>query len=338
MSYLITGGCGFMGSNISKHLISKGEKVYVLDNLSREGSIYNLNKLKNIGEFKFYNKDVRNSNDIEVLIKSIKPKYIFHLAGQVAMTKSIEDPLNDFQTNTIGTINLLESIRKYSKETTIIYSSTNKVYGDLNNLNYTETNLRYKCIDYPNGFDSEMNLEFSSPYGCSKGSADQYLIDYHRIYGIKTIVFRHSSMYGGLQHPSYDQGWVSWFVLNAVKTIKNKNHTFTISGNGKQVRDLLHADDVVDLYLTVKDNPNCYGKVFNIGGGEENSMSLLELFEFLQKELNVKLNYKILEARKSDQKVFISNNDKIKKVSSWEPKITKENGLKESISWINSIH
>ena len=196
MKYLITGGCGFLGSNLALEVLSKDEDLYIFDNLYRESSYKNLEWLKHRGKFKFIHADVRNRDDVENMIKSIKPDIIFHLAGQVAMTTSLENPRMDFEVNTLGSLNILESVRKYLPDSIIIYSSTNKVYGDLNYLKYQEKETRYIAVDYPNGFDENLKLDFHSPYGCSKGAADQYMLDYARIFGLNTVVFRHSSMYG----------------------------------------------------------------------------------------------------------------------------------------------
>ena len=314
MKYLITGGAGFIGSNLAAEVLNRNEELFVFDNLFRHGSSTNLEWLKQKGTFKFYPYDIRNYNDIEFVIKEIKPDIIFHLAGQVAMTTSLINPRLDFEINTLGTHNLLETVRKYSPESIILYSSTNKVYGDFNNLTYNETASRYICKEYPNGFDESQPLGFHSPYGCSKGAADQYLLDYYRMFGVRTVVFRHSSMYGGHQYSTFDQGWIGWFCQKAIETSeKTLKEPFTISGTGKQVRDVLHAEDVVNLYfMSTEQIDNIKGDVFNIGGGYENSLSIIELFEMLEKKLNIKLNYIKQAPRKSDQKVFIANNNKIK--------------------------
>lgn len=324
---LVTGGCGFVGSNLVIHGMNSNYELHVLDNLSRDGSKKNLETLKNIGNFKFYNIDIRNKVDVYELIKNIKPIAIFHLAGQVAMKSSIENPRNDFEVNVLGTINILEAVRLNSPKSYIIYSSSNKVYGDLEYLKYVENDLRYSCVNYPKGFSEKLNLDFHSPYGCSKGSADQYLLDYHRIYGLNTVVFRHSTMYGGMQHANEFQGWIGWFIHQAIKTKYDNKNSFTISGNGKQVRDVLHAKDVVSLYYSCLDNKKIIGHAFNIGGGYDQSLSLLELFNFLEKHLNLKLNYQIIEKRASDQKFFVSDNVKIKKFTGWVPLETYNDGI-----------
>ncbi len=338
MKYLITGGCGFVGSNLAIEVLKRNEELFIFDNLYRHGSAENLAYLKTIGSFVFYPGDIRNANDIEIVIKEIKPDYIFHLAGQVAMTTSISNPRLDYETNALGTFNLLDSVRKYSKETVVLYSSTNKVYGDLEYLNYEETETRYICKEYPNGFPETIHLDFHSPYGCSKGSADQYLLDFFRIYGIKTIIFRHSSMFGAYQHATFDQGWIGWFCQKAIEIKNNKlKDEFTISGSGKQVRDVLYSSDIVNLYFKAKDCNLAYGEAFNIGGGYENSLSLLELFEFFETELDIKMRYKNLPPRESDQKVFIADINKAKKIINWSPSTSKEEGLKKMIAWVENI-
>ena len=333
MKYLITGGCGFVGSNLAAEVLKRGEELFVFDNLSRFGSSQNLDWLKKKGELKYYPFDIRNNNDVETVIKEVKPDVIFHLAGQVAMTTSIQNPRLDFETNTIGTHNLLEAVRKYSDQSIILYSSTNKVYGDLEYLTYDETKTRYLCRDYPEGFDENLKLNFTTPYGCSKGAADQFLLDYYKIFGIRTVVFRHSSMYGGNQHATYDQGWVGWFIQKALE-IKNKpnKEPFTISGNGKQVRDVLHSSDVVKLYFSVVESiDKIKGEVFNIGGGLQNSLSLLELFSILEMHLDIKMNFTNLPFRTSDQLVFVSNNNKIETILEWKALTTPIEGIKNSI-------
>lgn len=336
MKYLITGGCGFIGSNLAAEVIKRGEELVVFDNLFRFGSSKNLEWLKNQGKFKYYPLDIRNLNDIENVIKEEKPDVVFHLAGQVAMTTSITNPRLDFEINAMGTFNLLDSIRKYSPNTMVLYSSSNKVYGDFESLTFVENETRFTCKEYPNGFDESLPLNFHSPYGCSKGAADQYLLDFHRIFGIKTAVFRHSSMYGGNQHSTIDQGWIGWFCQKALD-IKNNSATekFTISGSGKQVRDVLHAEDVVSLYFSSAENiEKVKGKAFNIGGGIENSLSLLELFRVLEDELNIRMDFKRLPERESDQLVFVANNKNIKDLTGWEPKVDSLTGLRKMITWL----
>ena len=336
MKYLITGGCGFIGSNLASEVLKMNEELIVFDNLFRFGSAYNLTWLKSLGQFKFYPSDIRNGNDVETVIKEVKPDVIFHLAGQVAMTTSLQNPRLDFEINTMGTHNLLESVRKYSPNSIILFSSTDKIYGDLEYLTYKEDRTRYVCNEFPEGFNESISLDFRSPYGCSKGAADQYLLDYYRMFDVNTVVFRHSSMFGGHQFSTYDQGWIGWFCQQAIEKMRdNNNKPFTISGNGKQVRDVLHVKDVIDLYfLAAKDIEKVRGNAFNIGGGIENSLSLIELFDMLEKKLNVNLEYTMLDFRKSDQKVFIADNSKIKSFIDWDQNIDKEKGIDDILKWL----
>jgi len=243
----------------------------------------------------------------------------------------------DFEINVGDSFNLLNAVRLYSPDSTIIYSSTNKVYGDLEQYSYEETATRYVCVDKPNGFDEKVTLDFHSPYGTSKGSADQYMLDFARIYGIKTAVFRHSSMFGGRQFATYDQGWLGWFTQKAIEIKTNTlKEQFTISGNGKQVRDLLYASDCVDLYLKASQKIDIIkGQAFNIGGGIQNSSSLLELFSFLETELDIKMTYTQLPPRESDQRVFVADITKAKQLIGWEPKVSKEEGIRKMIEWVS---
>ncbi|MBL4833180.1 MAG: GDP-mannose 4,6-dehydratase [Pseudomonas sp.] len=337
MKLLITGGCGFLGSNLASDAISRDDEVVVFDNLYRSGSRENLTWLEAQGKFKFEHGDIRNQNDITRIMKSFKPDVIFHLAGQVAMTTSIANPRMDFEVNVMGTYNLLEAVRLHATETTVIYSSTNKVYGDLEQFTYEESNTRYTCNEKPNGFDERTQLSFHSPYGCSKGAADQYMLDYARIFGLNTVVFRHSSMYGGRQFATYDQGWVGWFCQKAIEAKKNKTTApFSISGTGKQVRDVLHANDMKSLYLSaVKNIKSAKGEVFNVGGGIENSLSLLELFDLLNEINGIELNYSKLPVRESDQRVFVADINKARRILGWEPAVSAREGVANMVEWVS---
>tara|TARA_R110001606_G_scaffold178752_1_gene325428 strand:+ start:11391 stop:12410 length:1020 start_codon:yes stop_codon:yes gene_type:complete len=336
MKYLITGGCGFLGSNIASELLKSQHELVIFDSLYRFGSYQNLEWLRTQGEFEFIHGDIRNTNDVERTIQQHKPDVIYHLAGQVAMTTSIADPRMDFEINVGGSFNLLNAVRLYSPESTIIYSSSNKVYGDLEQFEYRETDTRYECLDKPNGFDESVNLDFHSPYGTSKGSADQYMLDFARIYGLKTVIFRHSSMFGGRQFATFDQGWLGWFTQKALE-IKNgtAKELFTISGNGKQVRDLLYASDCVALYLKAAEKIDVIkGQAFNIGGGIDNSSSLLELFHFLERELEIKMTYRQLPFRESDQRVFVADIAKVSSMIGWTPRVAKAEGIRKMIEWV----
>src|SRR6185369_9654757 len=328
MKLLITGGCGFLGSNLASDALVRGDELIVFDNLFRCGSRENLVWLQGQGKFIFEHGDIRNQDDITRIIQSFKPDGIFHLAGQVAMTTSISNPRMDFEVNAVGTYNLIEAVRNYAPNAIVVYSSTNKVYGALEQYTYNETDTRYQCNEHPSGFDEKTQLDFHSPYGCSKGAADQYMLDYARIFGLKTVVFRHSSMYGGRQFATYDQGWVGWFCQKAIETRNGIiKEPFTISGTGKQVRDVLHADDMKRLYMAaVRNIDKAKGHAFNIGGGIENSLSLLELFQLLEKATNIKLEYVKLPVRESDQRVFVADIAKAKQLLNWQPLVSAQEG------------
>lgn len=339
MRIMITGGCGFLGTNIAIEAIRRSHPLLLLDNLSRQGSSDNLRWLQSHGVFEFKHADIRHYDDCEKVIIDFKPDVIFHLAGQVAMVTSLQRPRTDFEVNALGTLNILEAIRLHSPSSSLIYSSTNKVYGDLEHLNYAETADRYILTELPEGISEDMTLDFHSPYGCSKGSADQYVLDYARMFGLKTAVFRHSSMYGGRQFFTSDQGWIGWFILKALEQAGNSGSPdFTISGNGKQVRDLLHADDMVALYMRAAERINTIsGQAFNVGGGPENSMSILELLNYTSELLGVKLNWRHIEVRNSDQRVFIADIRKVSCLLNWSPSITKEVGVQRMIEWVRLV-
>ena len=335
MRYLVTGGCGFVGCNIAAQLIERGAAVAVFDNLAREGTAENLKWLKSLGEFELVRGDIREESDVRSLIERTKPEVIFHLAGQVAMTMSMREPRRDFATNVLGSFNLLEAVRQTCPEATIIYSSSNKVYGALAHVQLKEEASRYSAVNCPNGVDENAPLDFQTPYGCSKGAADQYMLDYARVFNLNTAVFRHSTIFGGRQFATFDQGWVGWFCQQALETKrKPERKPFTISGDGKQVRDLLFVDDCVACYFAAAQNiKKARGQAFNIGGGMANSSSLLELFEFLENELKVKLKYTQLPWRHSDQKFFVADNGKAESLLGWKPRINKREGILKTIEW-----
>ena len=338
MKLLITGGCGFLGSNLASDALARGDELVVFDNLYRNGSRENLSWLQTQGKFTFEHGDIRNQNDITRVIQVFKPDAIFHLAGQVAMTTSIANPRMDFEVNVMGTYNLLEAVRQHVPNATVVYSSTNKVYGDLEQYTYTETDARYQCVEHPNGFNEHTQLSFHSPYGCSKGAADQYMLDYARIFGLKTVVFRHSSMYGGRQFATYDQGWVGWFCQKAIEAAKDrKAEQFSISGNGKQVRDVLHGDDMKRLYMAAVNHiDSAKGQAFNVGGGIENSLSLLELFALLEQIACVKLHYTKRPVRESDQRVFVSDLAKANQLLDWQPMVSAQDGVARMVEWVGA--
>jgi CDP-paratose 2-epimerase len=350
MNVLITGGCGFLGSNVASGYLADGGRVTVVDKMLKTGSWENLRWLQelcqNEHDLVFRESDISDYDCLaDVFIKHGPFDYICHLAGQVAMTTSLADPIGDFRTNALGTINLLELARKKSPDAFIAFSSTNKVYGDLNFLEYAETDTRYSLPRFPDGIDESMPLDFASPYGCSKGAADQYVRDWYRNFGLKTVVFRHSSIYGGRQYATVDQGWVGWFTMKAIEQARclEKHEPivpFTISGTGKQVRDMLHSRDLIALYRTAYENrQHCAGEVFNIGGGLVNSMSLLELFDRLSKLLGLSqgLVYEKLPRRQSDQDYFVADISKAKRMLGWSPQVGTAQGLQQMIEWIKAI-
>jgi CDP-paratose 2-epimerase len=339
LKVLITGGCGFLGSNLAAYAMKRGDELTVFDSLYRKGSIDNLQWLRLQGDFQFIHGDIRNTNDVDTTVRNVSPDAIFHLAGQVAMTTSIANPRMDFEVNVLGSHYLLEAVRRYAPASALVYASTNKVYGDLEQYTYRETDTRYECIDRPSGFDETTPLDFHSPYGCSKGSADQYMLDYARIFGLKTVVFRHSSMYGGRQFATYEQGWIGWFCQQVMATKRGLlKEPFTISGNGKQVRDVLHVDDMISLYFsTLERIAVAKGKAFNIGGGIENSLSLLELFSLLEELCEVKLNYTKLAPRERDQRVFVANLSRVQQLIGWQPRVTVHQGIKRMLEWVSQV-
>ncbi len=340
MKWLITGGCGFVGTNLANALIEDGEEVSVLDNLSRVGSRQNLEWLEqsHSKQYIFYDKDVREAESIRQVIEDLQPDVIAHLAGQVAMTTSISDPRLDFETNALGTFNILDAIRLSSPKSIILYSSSNKVYGSLEQLRTVELDSRYILPDFPEGLDESTPLKAHSPYGCSKLAADQYVQDFHIIYGISSVVFRHSSIYGSRQFATFDQGWVGWFCQKALEAQRKDAQPFSINGDGKQVRDVLHTEDLISVYRKAVQNIEITrGKVYNIGGGMSNSLSIVELFSLLETMLNVDIKYFKLDWREGDQKVFVADNSSATRDFSWTPKIDKKTGIQNTIEWCRQV-
>ena len=328
---LITGGAGFIGTNAVHYFAKKGWNVFLLDNLSRKGSKKNLEWVQSQEKYSivFKNIDIRDKRDIENLFKKNNFDALIHLAGQVAVTSSIDNPREDLDTNIIGTFNLLESIRKYSANTMMINASTNKVYGGLENYDVIEMDLSYKFKSHPNGISESAILDFHSPYGCSKGAADQYVIDYARIYDIKATTFRQSCIYGPRQFGSQDQGWISWFIISSLS-----KRPINIYGNGKQVRDILYIDDLVHAYdLAISQPLKIKGEAFNIGGGSGNSISLLESINMISEIMDKKVEYNLSDPRPGDQKIFVSDINKISKSLSWQPTYSIKKGISNLINW-----
>lgn len=336
MKILVTGGCGFLGSNLAQAALARGDEVLVLDDLSRRGADLNLAWLKTAGLAQFRKDDVRDEAAVLAAVRDFRPGAVFHLAGQVAMTTSIEDPRRDFEINALGTLNVLEALRKLAPEAALIYSSTNKVYGNLEAVRTEERAKRFVALDHPAGFDESLPLDFSSPYGCSKGAADQYVLDYAGTFGLRTMVFRHSSMYGTRQFATFDQGWIGWFCQQAIETKRGAlKEPFTISGTGKQVRDVLHVEDMIRLYFAaVAGATRGAGRAFNIGGGMANSLSLLELFDLLEELLGVRLAYRRLPERLNDQVFFVANNRAATDAFGWAPIVTAREGIAKMLDWV----
>ncbi len=338
MKLLITGGCGFLGSNLAAHAIGRSDQVKVFDNLSRLGSESNRAWLETFGAFEFQLGDIRDAAAVEQAIREYAPDVIFHLAGQVAMTTSLQSPRLDFEINALGTLNVLEAVRQYLPGCGVVYSSTNKVYGDLEQFEYDETEMRYVCIERPNGFDETTPFDAHSPYGCSKGTADLYIMDYARMFGLKTATFRHSSMYGGRQFATADQGWIGWFCGEALRIKNGEIASVQISGNGKQVRDVLHAEDMVSLYFAAAERIDAIrGQAFNVGGGMPNSLSLRELFALIGDLESIDMRFESGAPRESDQKVFVADLTKAERLLGWTPKVDARTGIARMLDWSRSI-
>ena len=328
---LITGGAGFIGANTAHHYLQQGKSVTILDNFSRPNVHKNVKWLRKLDKrLKVVFADV--SFDREILGEEVeKADAVIHLAAQVAVTSSIDDPREDFDINALGTLNVLEAIRKSKNKPPIIYASTNKVYGAMEKVSIRVNKTRYVYGGFPNGISEDFQLDFHSPYGCSKGAADQYVGDYARIYGLKTAVFRQSCIYGQRQFGIEDQGWVAWFIIAAVL-----GRPITIYGDGKQVRDLLYIDDLVSLFdLTFKKIDKVSGQAFNIGGGPKFTVSIWQEFEpLISKYLGKKIRVKYSDWRPGDQKVYISDIRKTKKLLGWTPKVGVKEGLEKLVSWV----
>jgi CDP-paratose 2-epimerase len=273
MRVLITGGAGFIGSNAAVDLLRRGYEVVVFDNLSRVGTEENLRWIRSLGSPQFIKGDVRDAGALRAAVRDASPlDAVIHLAAQVAVTSSVDDPRNDFEINALGTLNVLEAVRAAEGRPVVLFSSTNKVYGGLEDLECTVHGTRYHCAISETGVDEKRPLDFHSPYGCSKGAADQYVRDYSRIYDLRTVVLRQSCIYGNRQFGVEEQGWLAWFTLAALM-----GREITIYGDGMQVRDVLDVADLVGLYrLCVNEIDSVSGQVLNVGGGPRNSVSILE--------------------------------------------------------------
>ena len=327
---LITGGAGFIGCNAAHRFVQKGWDVVVLDNLSRRGADVNLRWLQERAKIRFDKVDVRDAAALERSVADVKPDAVLHLAAQVAVTTSTVNPREDFEINALGTFNLLEAVRRTSPKSFVVYASTNKVYGRMEDLGIVERNGRYEFSDLPRGVSEARPLDFHSPYGCSKGSADQYVIDYGRTFDLNTVALRQSCIYGQRQFGIEDQGWVAWFSIAAVC-----GRPITIYGDGKQIRDVLHVDDLVRAYEAVLERPDrARGEAFNIGGGPQNTMSLLELLAFLEEKRKTKITPTYSAPRIGDQPVFVCDVSKAAERLSWRPEIGAKDGVMRLIGWV----
>ncbi|NOH01177.1 MAG: NAD-dependent epimerase/dehydratase family protein [Chloroflexi bacterium] len=332
--YLVTGGAGFIGSNYVHRLLKRGEKVTIYDNLSRGGAPRNLEWLKKeFGEnaFDVVVADVRDAGRITEVAKT--SDVIAHLAGQVAVTTSVVNPRDDFESNALGTFNVMEAARLSGRNPIVIYASTNKVYGGMEDVELVEEPTRWRYKDLVNGCPETQPLDFHSPYGCSKGAGDQYVRDYARIYNLPTVVFRQSCIYGPRQFGIEDQGWVAWFIIAAVM-----GRPLTIYGDGKQVRDILHVDDLINAYdLAVEKIDVARGQVYNLGGGPANVMSIwAEFGPKLVKMLGKPMEVSRGDWRPGDQRVFYADISKARRELGWEPKIGVDEGVRMLFDWVKA--
>jgi CDP-paratose 2-epimerase len=332
--YLVTGGAGFIGSNYVARLLERGEKVTIYDNLSRAGAKLNLEWLyERFGEkaFKLEKADVRDAEAIRLAARDAD--VILHFAAQVAVTTSVTKPREDFEINAHGTFNVLEAARASGRTPIVLYTSTNKVYGGMDDVRVAENAERYYYADLPMGAAETQQLDFHSPYGCSKGSGDQYMRDYARIYGLPTVVFRQSCIYGTRQFGIEDQGWVAWFVIAAVT-----GRTLSIYGDGKQVRDLLFVEDLMNGYdAAIQHIDKAKGQVYNIGGGADKTISVWKEFgPMLEKMLGKPISVTWGDWRPGDQKVYVSDIRKAEAELGWKPRISVEEGVRRLFDWVKA--
>jgi CDP-paratose 2-epimerase len=328
---LITGGAGFIGSNLTHRLVGQGQDVVVYDNLSRRGADKNVAWLRaEHGEdWTLLQADIR---DFETLRRAAADvDVIYHLASQVAVTTSVQDPRHDFEVNALGTFHVLEAARLSGRNPIVLYASTNKVYGGMEDVVVVEGEHSYAYRDYPRGISEAYPLDFHSPYGCSKGAGDQYVRDYARIYGLPTVVFRQSCIYGQRQFGVEDQGWVAWFIIAAVT-----GKPISIYGDGKQVRDVLWVDDLLDLFQTaVARIDQAAGQVYNVGGGPENTLSVWsELGPMLQALIGRPLEVTYDDWRPGDQRIFVADIAKAERALGWRPQVGKAEGVRRLYEWV----
>lgn len=330
---LITGGAGFIGINLADKLLSNNFTVRIFDDLSRNGVEQNLNWLceKYKERVQIQLGSIKQYDSVYKAVKNCES--IYHFAAQVSLSASLVNPLEDFETNVKGTLHLLEAVKNSTPISSFVFTSSGKVYGSLHNIELTENHTRYLLKEpsiYNHGFNESMPVRFNTPYGCSKGSADQYVLDYFSSFNIPSVVLRLGSIYGPHQHGSEEQGWLTHFLLQTINL-----NGFTIFGDGRQVRDVLYIDDLVEaLDLVRKNIKKTAGHIFNIGGGINNSISLLELMDTIFSISGLKPKILFDDWRTGDQKYYVSDTAKIKKMLNWSPSITVQNGIKKLYKWL----
>jgi CDP-paratose 2-epimerase len=331
-SILITGGAGFIGTNVARSYLQRDQPVHILDNLARSGVERNIRELQQEfpGRVQFSNADVRDRKRVVEAVETASA--VYHLAAQVAVTTSLDNPMDDLETNLIGTMRVLEAVRESKHRPSVLFTSTNKVYGRLGSLSLCEGSRRHEPVDQAvaaSGIAESQPLEFLSPYGCSKGSADQYVLDYAHSYGLRACVFRMSCIYGTYQLGSEDQGWVAHFLRQALK-----GEPVTIYGDGKQVRDLLFVDDLVRAMHSVHEQMDlAAGHAFNMGGGRANSTSLLDLLDEIRLLTGTPVNVEWGTERLADQRWFVADTSKMRNLLGWSPRISIREGLRKLTSW-----
>ena len=331
-NYLVTGGAGFIGSNYVHRLVQRGEKVTVYDNLSRAGAARNIAWLEETFGKDAFRLVVGDIRDADLLRESARDAdAIVHLAGQVAVTTSVTNPREDFEANALGTFNALEATRLSDRNPIFIYASTNKVYGGMEDVEIVEEATRWRYKDLIEGCPETQPLDFHSPYGNSKGAGDQYTRDYSRIYGLRSIVFRQSCIYGPRQWGIEDQGWLAWMMIAAVT-----GKQITIYGDGKQVRDVLHVNDLLNAYdIAIEKIDRAKGQVYNVGGGPRNVLAVwAEFGPILERLLGRKVEVARADWRPGDQRVFYADFNKARRELGWEPKIDLEQGLEMLFDWV----
>ena len=330
MKIFITGGAGFIGSNCAEHYIKQGHQVTLFDNLSRFGSNVNLDWLQeNHGEtLRFVEGDVRDFENLSAAIRGAE--VVIHLASQVAVTTSVAEPREDFEINAWGTFNLLEAVRTQCPSAIVLYASTNKVYGALESVRIAERGSRYEFVEFTKGIPENFPLDFHSPYGCSKGTGDQYTIDYARIYGLRSVSVRQSCIYGQRQFGVEDQGWLAHMMIAALL-----GRPVTIFGNGKQVRDVLHIADLLRAYDQIIERiDDVAGMAINLGGGPANTLSIWAEFGGMLESMGYSVEVMYEDVRPGDQLVFVSDNERARSLLDWQPEISAKEGIEELHLWI----